>query len=77
MKKYILNRRDNDGDVVVESADNTGSLYVTLMDDLIKRATSNHSITIKHEPDTGIDLAVTLTNHNNGFEIIKWVVFEG
>lgn len=72
---FILNKRIDGEDYVVEKADNTGSLYVTLMDDLIKSATKEHSIRVEREPNEGIDLIVTLNNYDNDYEVIKWVVF--
>lgn len=73
---YILNKRANDKDFVLERSDNTGSLYVTLMDDLVKSVMPEHSIKINREPSEGIDLIVTLNNYGKDFfETVKWVVF--
>lgn len=75
--KYILYRRTGEDDTVVDSSDNTGSLYVTLMDELISMSKGRHEIKIKSKPKVSIDLEVTLTNYDDDYRVTKWVVFEG
>ena len=75
--KYILYRRTGEDDPVVDSSDNTGSIYVTLMDELIGMSKGRHEIKIKSKPKASIDLEVTLTNYDDDYRITKWVVFEG